>query len=76
MSKETPLFVICTWFEFYFQCSKWEICPKKGVQPRTLQAVLRAPDNTPMVFFIYHLDTPMNVTIHDGEVNAIIHDKI
>ena len=70
---EKPIFKDCTTDQFNYQCKKWNIEPAPGVQPQTLQAVLHAPDSTPMVFFICHLDA-INVTIHDGEVNAIIHD--
>ena len=73
---EYPVFKDCTTEQFNYQCKKWNIEPKPGIQPQTLQAVLHAPDGTPMVFFICHLDAPINVAIHDGEVGAIIHDQI
>lgn len=73
--NEQPIFKHCTPEQFNYQCKKWNIESTPGVQPQTLQAVLHAPDGTPMVFFICHLDA-VNVTIHDGEVGAIIHDQI
>ena len=73
---ERPAFLSVDQKTLNWQCKKWGIESKPGTQPQTLQAILHAPDGTPMVFFICHLDMPMNVTIHDGEVNAIIHDQI
>ncbi len=53
---EHPAFTTVDRATFNWQCKKWNLKPKTGIQPGTQQATLFAPDGTPAVFFICHAD--------------------
>jgi len=75
---DTPAFATIPPDQFQFVCRKFGLTPTDGVHPATKQAVICSPDGTAAVFFICHVEAvpTVNITVIDGEVNAIVHDKI
>jgi len=78
LQTDTPAFATIPADQFKFVCRKFGLAPTDGVQPATKQAVICSPDGTAAVFFICHVEAvpAVNVTLIDGEVGAIVHDKI